>query len=258
MIAMKKEIYGVIHLAPLPGTPFYHFNSFENILEKAIKSALTLQKGGATGALIQTVDRVYSESDLCDPARVSSLAIISDQIRKQSRADFRVGLEVMPADILTSLGISLISKLDFIRSSNFVSSFNKSMSELSQINAYNAIKYRKQIGAESIHIIADIYSRHNIHNHPITSMAEIALRCGANAVSFTSGSDQRNVQWCDELKKHIPKAKVYLSGNTTYKNVANLLQHFDGAFVGRDFEDQKWGGQPELNCVERYINSITK
>ena len=54
-----KLIFGLIHLRPMPGTPFYKDGDSEASIEKAIKDAKALENGGASGCLIQTVDKVY-------------------------------------------------------------------------------------------------------------------------------------------------------------------------------------------------------
>ena len=66
-LGKRKAVLGMIHLQPLPGTPFYKEGSFSRILDIAVESALALCKGGADGCLVQTVDRIYSVADESDP-----------------------------------------------------------------------------------------------------------------------------------------------------------------------------------------------
>ena len=63
----KKYIIGLVHLMPLPGTPFYEGN-LTAVIDKAVRDATALSRGGAHGCLIQTVDRVYSNEDDTMPA----------------------------------------------------------------------------------------------------------------------------------------------------------------------------------------------
>lgn len=44
-----KLIFGLIHLRPMPGTPFYKDGDYEASIEKAIKDAKALENGGASG-----------------------------------------------------------------------------------------------------------------------------------------------------------------------------------------------------------------
>ena len=62
-LGKRKVVLGMVHLPPLPGTPFYHENSFQHTLEVAVASACALAEGGADGCLVQTVDRVYATGE---------------------------------------------------------------------------------------------------------------------------------------------------------------------------------------------------
>ena len=48
----KKLIFGLIHLLPLPGTPFFEEGLLEKSLDKALRDAEALQKGGASGVRV--------------------------------------------------------------------------------------------------------------------------------------------------------------------------------------------------------------
>src|SRR5919106_6326647 len=58
-LGKKKVVIGMVHLLPLPGTPFYQEGTMEQTLEKAVADATALYHGGPYGCLVQTVDRVY-------------------------------------------------------------------------------------------------------------------------------------------------------------------------------------------------------
>lgn len=51
--ANRKAVLGMIHLQPLPGTPYYQEDSLPGIVQTAVDSALALERGGATGCLVQ-------------------------------------------------------------------------------------------------------------------------------------------------------------------------------------------------------------
>ena len=75
----KKLIIGCIHLLPMPNTPFYTSGDFERSLEKAVKDAAALKNGGADGCIIQPVDRVYTNTDDTDYARVACMAVVGSR-----------------------------------------------------------------------------------------------------------------------------------------------------------------------------------
>ena len=75
-LGKKKVVIGMVHLLPLPGTPFYQEGTLEQTIENAVADATALYEGGADGCLIQTVDRVYPARDEADYARVAAMATI--------------------------------------------------------------------------------------------------------------------------------------------------------------------------------------
>jgi predicted TIM-barrel enzyme len=48
-----RLVLGMVHLPPLPGTPFYRGASVEQILATAVTSARALRDGGAGGCLVR-------------------------------------------------------------------------------------------------------------------------------------------------------------------------------------------------------------
>ncbi|MCA9108126.1 MAG: hypothetical protein KDA83_22155, partial [Planctomycetales bacterium] len=51
-LGKKKIILGMIHLLPLPGTPFFEAGNMEKALDKAVADATALYEGGADGCLV--------------------------------------------------------------------------------------------------------------------------------------------------------------------------------------------------------------
>src|SRR5271163_3804197 len=90
-----KAVLGMVHLPPLPGTPFYQEGSFGQILDVAVRSACALAEGGADGCLVQTVDRVYAAGEDSDPARTAAMALVVSSIAQATGEGFQVGVHLM-------------------------------------------------------------------------------------------------------------------------------------------------------------------
>jgi len=52
-LGKRKVVLGMIHLQPLPGTPFYQEGSFNQTLDTAVQSARALYDGGADGCRVK-------------------------------------------------------------------------------------------------------------------------------------------------------------------------------------------------------------
>ena|ERR1700738_4296447 len=110
----------MIHLKPLPGTPYYREGSFDEILQTAVDSEGALDAAGAQGCLVQTVDRVYGVEDEADPARTAAMSVVVQAIRKRVRADFLVGVQFMRNAVKPSLAVAKVCGGNFVRVGVFV------------------------------------------------------------------------------------------------------------------------------------------
>ena len=110
----KKYIIGLVHLMPLPGTPFYEGN-LTAVIDKAVRDATALSRGGAHGCLIQTVDRAYSNEDDTDYARVAAITLVASAVKQAVPASFLVGVQLMWNCITPSLAVAKVCGADFIR-----------------------------------------------------------------------------------------------------------------------------------------------
>ena len=111
----KKIVIGMVHLLPLPGTPFYQEGTMEQTLEKALADATALYRGGADGCLIQTVDRVYPTADEADYARVAAMAMIAKAVADATGPAFQIGIQIMVNALKASVAVAKVCGGSFIR-----------------------------------------------------------------------------------------------------------------------------------------------
>lgn len=104
----RKYIIGLVHLLPLPGTPFYREDSLQENIRKAVTDAQALQRGGAHGCLIQTVDRAYDNQDDTDYARVAAITLIVQAVKQAVPPEFIVGVQLMWNCITPSLAVAKV------------------------------------------------------------------------------------------------------------------------------------------------------
>jgi predicted TIM-barrel enzyme len=114
-LGKKKVVIGMVHLLPLPGTPFYEAGNMERALDKAVADATALDQGGADGCLIQTVDRIYSPGDDVDYARVAAMAAIVKTVSDATRPEFQIGVQIMVNALKASLAVANVCGGSFLR-----------------------------------------------------------------------------------------------------------------------------------------------
>lgn len=255
----KKYIIGLVHLLPLPGTPFYEANSQEKIIEKAVSDALALVRGGADGCLIQTVDRAYSNLDDTDYARVAAMTLAVQAVKKAVPADFLVGVQLMWNCITPSIAVAKVCGADFVRCTALVGVSDSPYGTV-EAQPLKVQEYRKKLDAMDITLIAEIQGYHFQGDgdaiKDLCSRAFFATYAGADAVEIVDKDEEKNNRMAEALKKMgVP---VVLGGGTNAENVARRMQFADLALVGSCFEKKGWGGRIDEEAVRTYMDAFRK
>lgn len=253
-----RVVIGMIHLRPLPGTPYYEDGSFTRTLDIAVASARALADGGASGCLVQTVDRVYSVADESDPARTTAVGLIVRAITEEVGKDFHVGVHMMRNAVKASLAVAKVAGGDFVRAGALVGSTLTSHGMV-EANPLDVMTYRRLIGAQNTGIIAEVGSSHfRMFGDalPVEEVARAAKQMGADAVSLGHPDESRTLAMIEAVRRRVPDLPVFLTGHTTHENAARLLAAADGAFVGSCLERGGWGGQVDTDLVKAYVDVV--
>ena len=253
----KKYIIGLVHLLPLPGTPFYKDGSQEAIIEKAVSDALALVRGGADGCLIQTVDRAYSNLDDTDYARVAAMTLAVQAVKNAVPSDFIVGVQLMWNCITPSIAVAKVCGADFVRCTALVG-VSESPYGTVEAQPLKVQEYRKKLDAMDITLVAEIQGYHfqgsGDEIKDLCSRAFFATYAGGDAVEIVDKDEEKNNRMAEALHKMgIP---VVLGGGTNAENVARRMKYADMALVGSCFEKKGWGGAIDEEAVRTYMKAF--
>ncbi|MEU0478347.1 BtpA/SgcQ family protein [Streptosporangium sp. NPDC006013] len=230
-----KLILGMIHLQPLPGTPFHRDGSFEQILATAVGSARALHAGGADGSLIQTVDRVYPMGEECDPARIAAISLITAAITQATGPSFQVGVQLMRNAVQASLAVAKVSGGSFVRAGAIVGA-TLTTHGMVEADPLAVMAYRKKIDAWNVKIIAEVESMHYTWFGGGKTVAQAARQVGADAVSLCHPDEDTALEMIAAVRVAAPGLPVILAGHTHHGNAARLLAAAPG---GRHAADKR-------------------
>ncbi|MFF0869998.1 BtpA/SgcQ family protein [Nonomuraea sp. NPDC003560] len=256
-----KLVLGMIHLPPLPGTPFYDGGGVEPIVERAVASARALVEGGANGCLIQTVDRVYATGTDSDPARIAAMALITRAVVETAGPGFQVGAQLMRNAVQASLAVTQVAGGHFTRVGALVGA-TMTAGGLVQGDPLAVADYRNKIGAQGIALIAEVASMHFSWfggGKTVAEVAATARQAGADAVSLCHRDDDITMGMIAAVRAACPRLPVVLAGHTHHDNAARLLGSADGAdaaFVGTCLENGGWGGMIDKDKVASYVDIV--
>ena len=256
-LGKKKIVIGMVHLLPLPGTPFYQEGNVERALTKAVADATALYHGGADGCLIQTVDRVYPTADEADYARVAAVAAIARAVAEATGPEFQIGVQIMLNALKASVAVATVCDGSFLRCTALVGA-TLTASGTVEANPLDFLTYRARIGGNHIKLIAEVNSMHFrwMGDRSTAEVARIAARMGADAVEVAHPDEATNARLVQEVKQAMPHLPVILGGHTSHENVARRLAAADGAFVGTCLQGEGWGGRVDIERVRAYVKIV--
>lgn len=257
-LGRRKAVLGMIHLQPLPGTPFHEPGSLPDILRRAVESARSLEEGGADGCLVQTVDRVYPTGEESDPARTTAMGLIVNAVADATSKDFQVGVQLMRNALKASLAVAKVADGSYIRAGALVGA-TLTTHGLVEAHPLEVMNYRRSIDAAGIKVIAEIDSMHYKwfgEPKPTAQVAAEARRVGADAVSLCHQDETTVLEMIAAVRDAVPGLPIILAGYTNHHNVARLMAAADGAFVGTCLERGGWGGQIDVERVKSYVDVV--
>lgn len=178
---------GVVHLLPLPGSP-EEGPGLERVEARAVADALTLAEGGADGLIVENLGDAPFVKDQVSPATVAAMTRIALAVRKAA-PDLVLGINVLRNDAAAALGIAAAVGADFIRVNVHTGAMLTDQGWI-EGKARDTLLARRQLGASSVRIAADVLVKHAVSPAPqdlATVARDTALRGGADAL-IVSGS----------------------------------------------------------------------
>lgn len=255
----KKWIIGVVHLPPLPGTPYYQEGDLEKAVEKAKRCVNALIEGGAGGCLLQPLDRAYHVNDNADYARVSGMTMITAEIKKEVNTDFQVGIQLLWNGVIPSLAVAKVSGADFIRCSAICGTVATPYGTI-EADADRIMGYRRRINAFRIGISAEAAGYHLTKGYAdekeFQTKARNMVFAGADMLEVYNTDPGINDKLVKSIRAAVKDIPVILGGGTGLETVKERLMLADGAYVGSCFEDGSWGGEMKKDIIKRYMEKV--
>jgi membrane complex biogenesis BtpA family protein len=224
----RKILIGVIHLAPLPGSPRYD-GDFARIIKRAIADAHAYTQGGAHAVFIENFGDVPFTKGCVGPETISAMAVAGSAVR--AAVNLPLGFNVLRNDARAALALCAACDGSFIRV-NVHSGAMLTDQGLIEGDAFNTVRYRKTI-CPSAEIFADVHVKHAVPlgDWTLEDSAHDTLDRGLADALIVSGvgtgrpTDPADVQ---QVRAACPKARILLGSGVTAENVHEFLPYADG------------------------------
>lgn len=232
----KQFIIGMVHCLPLPGTARYDGDT-KKIFNQAVRDAVTLEKAGVDAVMVENMgDDPFAVK--LDTAQVAALAVATRLVRNS--VSIPVGVDAAFCDYEASLSIAHTCGGSFVRIPVFVDTV-EFYGGIIQPCARECMLYRKNLGAESIMVLADIQVKHtNMLLPHVTAeqSAKAADACGADAIIVTGSSIgiEPAIEMVRRVKQ-VTKLPVIAGSGVNTANIQEQLQVADGAIIGSSLKE---------------------
>jgi len=231
----RPGIIGVVHLKPLPGSPLYRY--LGEVWKSALKDAETLKKGGVSGLIIENYgDRPFTKRSVA-PQVIAMMSVIAKKLKELT--GLPMGINVLRNDPKAALSIALAAEADFIRVNVHIGAYVTDQG-LIEGNAYETLRFRREIDATGIKIFADVSVKHAFPMREIEidrEVYEVIERGLADAVIITGRAtgSEADPELVKSIKAKFPNIPLIVGSGITPGNIGEYLPEADLFIVGSYF-----------------------
>jgi membrane complex biogenesis BtpA family protein len=256
----KKPIIGMVHLAPLPGTPLQmqSQHSLEFTQAKARQDTLALLAGGVDAICLENFYDVPFHKSGVEPHIVAAMTSIITQLRDILTVPF--GINVLRNDALAALAIASVTGADFIRV-NVLSGVYITDQGMIEGNAATVLRYR-QIICPNVAILADVQVKHAapLGERDLVQEAKDLIFRGLADVLIVTGKgtgSQPDLMNLKRLRQSLPESKLLAGSGITQNNIHEYYPCCDGFIIGTEFKNgSSFHASVETPRVAAVVNTL--
>ena len=238
---VPKPVIGMIHLPALPGSPGYR-GDVTSIREHILCDARLLRDGGVHGLMLENFGDVPFFADSVPTHTVTHMTALAQAVKDE--VDLPLGINVLRNDGMSALAVAHAVGAEYIRV-NVLSGACLTDQGVITGKAAELMRYRQQIGADTIKVLADVRVKHAapLADRPLNEeVDELVQRAAAEGVivSGIGTGHPTDPQLVRQVKELAPDTPVFIGSGATPETLKALSPHADGFIVGSYF---KAGGQ---------------
>ena len=235
LFGTSKPIIGMVHVLPLPGSPYYRNGSLAQVYEQAVEEALILEEGGVDGILLENAgDIPFLKPDDIGFETIGGMSVIGDRVRRATKLP--LGFNIVANAAKASLACAKSSGAQFVRVNQWANAYvaNEGIVEGA---ASQAMRYRRALDGEDIVVLADVHVKHGSHaivgDRDIEDQARDVEFFGAE-VLIATGTRTGHATAPSEVKQIRAGSvgPILVGSGFSSENAAELLSVADGAIVG--------------------------
>ncbi len=255
LFSTPKPLIAMIHTGPSPGVP--GFVCVESLVERAVCEAEIYLRAGMDGLLLENMhDFPCIHEREMGPEVAALMTRVAHEVKRHAR-EIPVGLQVLFQANKTALAVALAAGCDFIRAEGWTYA-HVSDKGIAEASAGAVVRYRKQIGADHLPILADIKKKHAAHawtaDLTLSDLAQSLALHRADGVVVT-GTHTGEAPLLDDLRavRAATDLPIFVGSGATADNLADLYPLADGFIVGSALKE---GGYWQAPVCESRVRAL--
>jgi membrane complex biogenesis BtpA family protein len=244
MLSNGKVLIGVVHLAPLPGSPRWG-GKLGDVVKGAVADGRAYQKGGADAVFIENFGDVPFTKAAVGPETVAAMSAVGCAVREAVRVP--IGFNVLRNDARSALALCAACGGSFIRVNVHTGAMLTDQGVI-EGDAFATLRYRRDVcpGAK---IFADVHVKHAVPmgGWTIEASARDTVERGlADALIISGAGTGLRAEVADvrTVREACPSARILLGSGVTVENVGEFLPLADGFIVGSSLKRGGKLGKP--------------
>jgi len=229
-------VIAALHLPPSPASNQPTSIPMEHIIDFALKNTQKAVRAGVEALYIQDLADLPIAPSV-QPHTVAFLSVIGSAIRKEF-PNLVLGVCMMAHGAREPIAVAQAIGAQFVRIKVYTGAMVKAEGIL-QGCAYEAVTYRKQIHAENIVILADVYDRTGkpLGEIPLAEAAHSAsVYCKADGLIITGQTFQESLEMLQIVQNAHLNIPLFLGGGANADNVKEALKYCNGVIVSSSFK----------------------
>lgn len=231
-----KPLIGVLHLAPLPGSPDFG-GDVPAIRDRAVREAGILAEAGYDSLIVENFGDLPFVKDHVGPETVAAMALVVEAVKAST--GLPVGVNVLRNDYASALGVAAACGCEFIRVNVLVGAYVTPEGVIEGRPA-EVLRLRRQVAPETL-VFADICVKHarplagtTIDEDALDAVergrADCLIITGVRTGGEASAEDVRVVK--TRLGQEHLAVPVLVGSGVTESNAREMLELSDGVIVG--------------------------
>lgn len=262
LFGRTKVVIGVVHLAPLPGSPRFDGEAVEAIYQRSLDDARSYLDGGCDGVIVENHgDIPFAKPDDIGPETAAYMAVVSDRIRRELGKP--VGINVLANAAIPALAIASAAGAGFIRVNQWANAYvaNEGFVEG---ESGRAARYRAKLRANGIRVFADAHVKHGAHaivaDRPVEELVKDLVFFDADAIIATG---QRTGHAADlsyiRMIKEAAGLPTLVGSGVTPDNANDILGIVDGVIIASALKhDGVWWNQVDPVRVKTFMAGLRR